>query len=110
MGDDPWQSPHCSSGASWAGTEELKFVVEVFVAGFFADFFFEIVNRAGGLDGFDAPAFGADQIVAVLAGEQKREICGALVKSQAADEAVVGKALEQPEDGGLVALIAEAAR
>lgn len=58
------------SWAGGAGAEEFEFVVEVLVAGLVADLFFEFVDGAGGLDGLDAAAAGADQVVLVAAGDK----------------------------------------
>ena len=44
-------------------------MVKVNEAGFLADFFFEFVDGAGGVNGFDGAAVGADEVVAVLAGD-----------------------------------------
>lgn len=55
-------------GAGGAGAEEFELVVEVLVAGFLADFVFELVDGAGGFDGIDFPAAGADEVVAVFSG------------------------------------------
>ena len=55
--------------AGRAGAEELEFMVEVTVAGGELNFFFKLVHGAGGLDGLDGSALGADQVIAVLAGK-----------------------------------------
>ncbi len=47
-------------------SEELELVIEVGESGFFADFFLEFVDWAGGVDGFDRSTFGADEVVAML--------------------------------------------
>lgn len=78
-------------------------MVEALVAGFFTDFVFEFVNGAGGLDRFDFSAAGADEVVAVLSGLEQGEVGGAFVETEAADDAVLGEALEQTVDGGFVA-------
>jgi len=94
-------------GAFWAGAEEFELVVEVLEAGFLADFFLELVDGAGGLDGLDAAAVGADEVVAVGAGDEEGEVGGALVEAEAADHALIGEALEEAEDGGLIAGLGE---
>jgi hypothetical protein len=82
-------------------------MVEVYEAGFLADFFFEFVDRTGGIDGFDGAAVGADEVVAMLAGEEEGEVGGALVQAEAADHSFIAEALEEAEDGGLVTLLGE---
>ena len=82
-------------------------MIEILESGFFANFVLELMDRAGGFDGLDAAAAGADQVVAVLSGHEQREIGGSLVQAQAADHAVLGEALEESENGGLVALVGE---
>ena len=69
-------------------------MIQALVAGFFANFVFEFMNGAGGLDGFDFSAAGADQVIAVFSGLEQGEIGGAFVESEAADDAVFGEALE----------------
>lgn len=95
-------------GTGGAGAEKLKFVIEAFVSGFFTDLVFEVVYRAGGFDGIDFPATGADEVVAVFSRLEEGEVGGALVKAEAADDGVVGEALEKAVDGGFVALFDEA--
>jgi len=67
------------------------------------------VNGAGGLDGLDFSAAGADEVIAVLTGLKQGEVGGAFVKAKAADDAMVGEALEQAVDRGLVVKIGEPA-
>lgn len=95
-------------GAGGAGAEEFEFVVEAFVAGGFANFFFEFVDRAGGFDGVYFSAFGADEVVAVFPWFEKGEVSGALVEAEAADDAMIGESLEEAVDGGFIALVGEA--
>ena len=83
-------------------------MVEIPIAGFFADLGFELVDGAGGLDRLDVAAAGANQIVAVISRNEQGEIRGALMQAEAADHAVLGEPLEQAEYGGLVALVGEA--
>lgn len=83
-------------------------MIEILESGFFTNFVFQLMNRAGGFDRLDAATGGANQVVAVLSRNEKREIGGALVEAEAADHAVLGEALEQSENGGLVALVGEA--
>jgi hypothetical protein len=82
-------------------------VVEVLESCFLADFFFELMNRAGGFDGLDAAAVGANQVVAVGPGDEKGEVGSALVKAEAAHDSFVVETLKEPEHGGLVALLGE---
>ena len=74
-----------SLSAFRADPEKFQFMVEILESGFFADFIFQLVNWAGGLNRLDAAAGGADKIIAVAAGKQQGEICGSLVKAEAAD-------------------------
>ena len=64
-----------------ACAEKFKLVVEVFVTCGELDFLFQVVYRAGGVDGFDGATFCADQVVAVLARKKKGEIGGTFVES-----------------------------
>lgn len=80
-------------------------MVEVYEAGFLADFFFEFVDGAGGIDGFDAAAVGADEVVAVDAGNEEGEVGCSFVEAEAADHSFVAEALEEAENGGFVALL-----
>lgn len=98
------------SRAFRADAEKLEFVIEVAESGFFADFVFEFVDRAGGFDRFDRAARGADQIVAMFAGDLQSEVGSAFVKAEAAHDAVSGKALQQAKNRGLVALRTQARR
>jgi hypothetical protein len=61
-------------GAGRADAEKLEFVVEVFVARFFADFFFQMMHRAGGFDRLDTTTFGANQVILMATGQQQGEI------------------------------------
>ena len=88
--------------------EELQLMIEILEAGFLADFVLELMDRAGSFDGLDAAATGADQVIAMLARNQQREVCGALVQAEAADDAVLSEPLEQAKNRGLVALVGEA--
>jgi hypothetical protein len=54
--------------AAWAGAEEFEFMIQALVAGFFANFIFEFMNRTGSLDSFDFSAAGADEVIAVFSG------------------------------------------
>lgn len=83
-------------------------MVEVLIAGFFADLVLEVVYGAGGFDCINFPAAGADKVVAVFPWLEEGEIGGAFVQAEAADDGVIGEALEEAVDGGLVALIGEA--
>lgn len=89
--------------AAWAGAEEFEFVIEVFEVGFLTDVFFELVNGAGCLNGLDAAAIRADQVVAMDAGEKENKVSGALMKAEASDHAFFCETLEEAEDGGLIA-------
>ena len=70
-------------------------MIEILETGFLADFVLELMDRAGSFDGLDAAATSADQVVAMLARNQQREICGALVQAEAADHTVLS---EQADD------------
>jgi len=50
--------------------EEFELVVEVFITCRELDFFFQFMYRAGGVDGLDGAAIGADEVVAVLSGKE----------------------------------------
>ena len=82
-------------------------MVEVLESCFLAHFFFELMNGAGGFDGLDAAAVGANQVVAVGPGDEKGEVGSALVKAEAAHDSFVVETLKEPEHGGLVALLGE---
>lgn len=77
-------------------------MVEVFVAGFFSNVFFQLVDGAGGLDGLDAPAFGADEVVAMDSGEKEDEVGGSLVEAESTNHAFFGEALQEPKDGRVI--------
>ena len=79
-------------------------MVEFGEAGFFADFVFEFVDGAWRVDGIDAAAVGADEVVAVNAGKQKSEVSCAFVEAKSADHAFFAETLEEAKDGGLIAL------
>ena len=78
-------------------------MVESLEAGGGADFLLEPVDRTGGVDRGDRSALGADEVVAVLAGDDEGEVCGTFVKPEAPDDAFVGEAVEESVEGGLVA-------
>ena len=59
------------SGALGTDTEKLEFVIEIEEAGFFADFLFKLVDGTGSLDGIDAAAGRANQIVDVFSGNEQ---------------------------------------
>ncbi len=84
-------------------------MVEIDEAGFLADFFFEFMDRAGGVDRFDTSAVSADEVVAMLAGNEEGEVGGAFVEAKAADHAFVAEALEEAKDGGFITLLGEVA-
>ena len=96
------------SRALRASSEEFELVVEVFITCGELDFFFQFMHRAGGVDGLDGAAIGADEVVAVLAGDDEGEVSGALVESEAAHDALVGEPVEEAVEGGLVAKGGEA--
>lgn len=83
-------------------------MVEIFVAGFFADFPFQLMDGAGGLNGLNAATLGADQVVLVASRYQQGEIGGALVKTKPADDANDRQSLQQTKHRGFVALVAQA--
>ena len=62
------------------------------------------MDGTGSIDGFDSAAVGADQIIAVLARKEKREVSGTFMKAKAADHAFAGKSLEKSKDGCFVTL------
>ena len=95
---------HDVLGALWAGAKEFKFMIEILVSSVLADLIFQFVDRAGGIDGSNCAALGADQIIAVLAGKNEGKVGGAFVQSEATNNAGVGQAMEEPVDGGLVTL------
>ena len=82
-------------------------MVEVNKAGFLADFLFKFMDGAGGVDGLDGAAIGADEVVAMLPGEEESEVGGALVKTEAADHSFFAETLNEAEDGGFVTLLGE---
>lgn len=90
-----------------AAPEELQFVIEIHKTGIPADFFFELVDGAGGFDGFDAAAVGTNEVVAMLSRDKESEIGSPFVEPKTAHHALFGEALEKPEDGGFVALLRE---
>jgi len=94
-----------SSGAGRAGTEEFEFVIEIFEASFLTDLVLKFVDGAGCFDGFDQSTLSADEVILVPTWSKKREVGGALVKAETADDAFFREALEKAEDGGLVALL-----
>ena len=98
------------SSALRADAEEFQFVVKIAKAGFFADFVFQLVDGAGSFDGLDAAAAGADEVVAVAAGDEQGEVGGAFMQAEAADDAMLGEALQEAENGGFVALVGESLR
>ena len=82
-------------------------MVEILESRFLADFFFELMNRAGRVDGLDAAALGANQVVAVGPGDEEGEVGSALVKAEAAHDSFIAETLKEPEYGGLVTLLGE---
>lgn len=80
-------------------------MVEVGKSGFFSDFFFQFMNGAGSIDGFDRATVGADEIVAVLVGKEKCKVSGALMKAKAADHAFAAESLEKSKDGCFITLL-----
>jgi len=92
------------SGAFRADAEELEFVVEVLVAGLAADFVFELVDRTGRIDWVDGAALGADQVVAMLVGEDEGKVGGPFVQAETTDHAGIGEAMKKAINGGFVAL------
>ena len=85
-------------------------MVEIPVSGVLPDLIFQFVDRAGGIDGSNCAALGADQVIAVLAGKNEGKVGGAFVQSEATDDAGVGQAMEEPVDGSLVTLGRKRAR
>ena len=80
-------------------------MVEILEAGFLADLFLELMDGAGGGDGFDAAAVGADEVVAMDSGDEEGEVGCALVEAEAADHSFISEALEEAEDGGFITLL-----
>ena len=62
------------------------------------------MDGAGGVDGIDAAAVGADEVIPVDAGKEKGEVGGAFVEAEATDHAFFAEALKEAKDGGFVAL------
>jgi len=80
-------------------------MIKISEACIFTDFILELMDRAGGIDWLDTPTTRTNQIVAVFVGQNQREVRGPFVQAEAADESVLGEALEQPENRRLIALI-----
>ena len=78
-------------------------MVEFSEAGFFTDLVFQLVDGARGVDGVDAAAVGADEVIPVDTGKKKGEVAGALVEAEATDHAFSAEALKEAKDGGFVA-------
>jgi len=57
------QRSSVSLHATRAEAEELQLVIEVAETGFVADFLLQLMHRAGGGDGLDGAAAGADEVV-----------------------------------------------
>ena len=69
-------------------------MIQALIAGFFANFVFELVNGTRSLDRFDFSASGANQVIAVYSGLKQGEIGGAFMEAEAADYSVFGEALQ----------------
>jgi len=69
-------------------------MVEFGEAGFLANLVLELVDGAGGIDGLDAPAVGADEVVPMLARDQEGEVGGSFVQAKPADHSLVTETLE----------------
>ena len=82
-------------------------MVEVAVTGGELNLFFELVYRAGSLNGFDGSTLSADEVIAMLSGDDQGEVGGALVQPKSAQNAFVGKTLKQSEYSRLITLVAE---
>ena len=82
-------------------------MVEVLVSGGEFDFFFKLMHGTGGVDRLDGATTGADEVIAVLAGEEEGEVGGALVEAEATQDAFISQTLEEAEDGGFVTLVRE---
>ena len=78
-------------------------MIEALEAGGGPDFFLQFVDRAGGVDGGDGPALGADEVVAMIAGDDECKVGGPFVESESPDDAFVGEAEQEAAEGGFVA-------
>ena len=96
-------------GAGWTTSEEFELMVEFGEAGFLANLVLELVDGAGGIDGLDAPAVGADEVVPMLARDQEGEVGGSFVQAKPADHSLVTETLEKAEDGRFITLLREVA-
>ncbi len=83
-------------------------MIQALVASFFANFYFEFMNGARGLNCFDFSAAGADEVIAVFTWLEQGEIGGTFVETEAADDAVFGEALEQTINCGFIAKASKA--
>ncbi len=82
-------------------------MVEVNEACFLANFFFKLVDGAGGINRLYTAAVGADEVITVLPGDQEGEVGGPFMEAEAPDHAFITEALEKPENGGFVTLFRE---
>lgn len=98
-----------SARALRATTEKFEFVIEVHKSRFLSDFIFQLMGRTGGLNGLDASALGANQIVPVDAGEQEGEVSSSFVKSESANHSFFGESLKKAENRGLVTFLGKVA-
>jgi len=78
-------------------------VVEIDESGFLTNFLFQFVDRAGGLDGLDASAFGADEVIAMHSRNEKGEVGRAFMEAETSNHPFVAETLQEAENGGFVA-------
>lgn len=83
-------------------------MVEILEAGLVPDFLFEFVDGTGSVHGRYGATLGADEVILMLVGKDEGEVGSALVETETTDDSGVGKAVEEPIDGCLVALGGEA--
>ena len=92
-----------SAGAFRTTSEEFQFMVEIHEASFLTNFLLQFVDGAGGLDGLDASAFRADQIIPVYPGNEQGKVGRPFVQPQSADHSLVAEALKEAKNSRFVA-------
>ena len=80
-------------------------MIEILKSRISLDFLLKLVNRAGGLDGFDGTAVRANEIVAMLSGDEESEIGRPFMETKTADHSFIIEALEKTKHGGLITLL-----
>jgi len=86
-----------------AAAKKLELMVKIDESGFLTDFLLQFVDRAGGLNGLDASAFGANEVVAMHSWDEKGEVSRPFMESKAANHALVAETLKKAKNGGFVA-------